>query len=336
MLFSSTTVRAILGGMRAVGLDADALRQRAGIDAEVLARLDGVVEAHKLAQLWMLALERGGREELPVEVGLAIPYGAFGALDYLAGSAADVAAGFASLARHFRQVSSLFSLEIVESDDGGVVRVVWSGPFPVRDLSDEVTIAICVGHFRAGVVGGFGVRAVSLTRPRPARPERYEALFGAPVTFGAAISAMEIDEDVWARRLRNTDPTLQETLQKLTAHLGLGDDQEGLAVAARRALARLLPDVDPSSVARALGLSERSLQRRLQKAGTSYKRVLDAFREAEAERLLARGVPLSEVALRLGFSDQTAWNRAFKRWKGTSPRAWLAARPGPASPPPRA
>jgi AraC-like DNA-binding protein len=86
-------------------------------------------------------------------------------------------------------------------------------------------------------------------------------------------------------------------------------------------------DAEAAGVARALGLSERTLHRRLQELGTTWREVLDGFREAEAERLLLQGPgALSEVALRLGFSDQTAWNRAFRRWKGVSPTDWLRSK----------
>jgi AraC-like DNA-binding protein len=74
-------------------------------------------------------------------------------------------------------------------------------------------------------------------------------------------------------------------------------------------------------------MSERTLHRRLRELGRTFQEVLDAFRESEAERLLVSGRPsLAEVALRLGFSDQSAWNRAFRRWKGTSPTEWAASR----------
>lgn len=335
MLFSATTVRATLQGFAAIGLDAEALRREAGIDAEVLDRLDGVVEADRLFHLWRLALSRSGRDELPTEVGLAIPHGAFGALDYIAASARDIASGFESLAQQFPQVSSLFSLETgTDADGAGFARIVWSAPHAARDLSDEVTVAIIVGHFRDGARGAFRARAVRLTRPEPSRPTRHSELLGAAVTFGCACSAIEVDRDVWRRALPLSDPTLQDTLRRLSAHLSIADDDAEIASAVRRVLLRTLPsgEAAPEGVARALGLSERSVQRRLQQSGTSFKRVLDELREAESERLLAQGVALSDVAQRLGFSDQTTWTRAFKRWKGQAPLAWLAARRGPAGP----
>ena len=79
-------------------------------------------------------------------------------------------------------------------------------------------------------------------------------------------------------------------------------------------------------VARSLGISERTLHRRLSESGTSFQDVLDQFRIQESERLLMQGrVDLAAVALALGFSDQAAWNRFFRRVRNMSPTAWQKA-----------
>ena len=79
-------------------------------------------------------------------------------------------------------------------------------------------------------------------------------------------------------------------------------------------------------VARSLGISERTLHRRLSESGTSFQDVLDQFRIEESERLLLQGkLDLAAVALALGFSDQAAWNRFFRRLRNMSPTAWQNA-----------
>lgn len=336
-LLPAATARALLAGFQALGLDAEALRLQAGLDPATLQRLDGAVSADVFGRLWEGAFQSAPRASLAVEVGLAIPFGSFGALDYLAGSSADVASGLRALASHFRQVSTHFRLEVVEDELGGEVRIRWHDALPVSELSDEFTLAVFVGRFRASALGAFVPRAVRLSRPAPPAPARFEALLGCPVRFGCEPAALELGHEAMRLPLRSADPVLQATLRALAAHLELGATESDLESAVRARLRSLLPDGAPSAalVAGALGLTERTLQRRLQEAGTRFKQVLDEFREAEAERLLGAGMPLVEVALRLGFSDQTAWNRAFKRWKGTSPREWVAARAAPAGAPPR-
>jgi len=71
-------------------------------------------------------------------------------------------------------------------------------------------------------------------------------------------------------------------------------------------------------------MSERSLHRRLSEIDRSYQDVLDTFRRAEAERLLgSRRVGMAAIALALGFADQSAFTRAFRRWTNMTPTAWV-------------
>jgi AraC-like DNA-binding protein len=333
----AASARAMLAGFSALGLDGAALCRAAGIREAELAAPDGILPGEAFARLWQEAHRRAPREELPTETGLAIPFGAFGALDYLAGSSPTVEAAFHSLRSHFRQVAHI-TLEIERGPASADVRLVNPERFPGLEISDEMTLAIFVGRFRGDAGAPFRPSAIRLTRPAPRAPTRHEALLGGPVVYGCSVSGLEIPLAAWTAPMRRADPALQATLRELAGRLDLGAASEDLEVAIRARLRTLLPDgkADAASIARTLGLSERTLNRRLQAIGRSYRGVLDAFREAEAERLLASGrAELSDVAFRLGFSDQTAWNRAFKRWKGMSPTEWLQARssgPGGASP----
>jgi AraC-like DNA-binding protein len=327
----AATARAVLAGLRAVGLDAGAIRAAAGLSPEALAPVDGLVPLEAFGRLWAEAARRAPREELVTEVALAVPFGAFGALDYLAASAPTVGAAFHALAAHFRYVALGVTLELAEGADGGEVRLVNAPSMPDAAQSDEFTVGVFVGRFRARASSPpFRVEQVRLTRPAPPRPTRHAALLGAPVQFGCGAAALRIAAPSWRAPLPGADAGLLATLRELAEHAGLGRaGDDDLAVQVRSRLRLLLPEgrASATAIARALGLSERTLHRRLQASGSSFRRVLEAFREAEAERLLAAGhLPLGEVALRLGFSDQTAWNRAFRRWKGMSPTEWSARR----------
>ena len=85
-------------------------------------------------------------------------------------------------------------------------------------------------------------------------------------------------------------------------------------------LPRAVPDLP--AIARHLAVSERTLRRRLDDEGASYRALLDATRaELAASYVRDRRLPLSEVAFMLGFAEQSAFNRAYKRWTGTTPSA---------------
>jgi AraC-like DNA-binding protein len=333
----AATARALLAGFEVLGIPSGELRAAADIAVEDLAPIDGVLPAGAFAALWREAFRRLPHDELPTEVGLAIPFGAFGALDYLAASSATVAAAFDALASHFRYVATGFSLEIAEGADVAEVRIVPSFAYEGREIGDEFTLAVLAGRFRAALVTpAFRISEVRIARATPPRPTRHAALLGAPVRFGTAVSAMRVPIASWRAPLRTADPALQATLHALAERLDLGPASGDLELGVRARLRPLLREGrgEAAAVARALGVSERTLHRRLRDEGRTFREVLESFREAEAERLLTGGrVPLAELALQLGFSDQTAWNRAFRRWKGMSPTRWLEERRRPTSPP---
>jgi AraC-like DNA-binding protein len=328
-LFPAITVEALLAGFRGVGLDAESIAHDAGLSERDLEDPDAQIDGSAIGALWQRAMIQAGREELPTEVGLAVPFGAFGVVDYLVGSAETVEAGLVALRDHFEAIASAIAFE-VDSDEGGAwVRVTTAAGEP-NHPGLEFSIAVTLARFRAVVDDDWPVDAVELTRAAPAAPTRHAELLRATVTFEHAAARARLSTRALRAPLRGADPALRRTLTHVAKRLAMG--REGapeLEMAIRSRLRDLLPQrrADATSVARSLGLSERTLYRRLGALQRTYQNIVDDFRSAEAERLLARGrLPLAELALSLGFADQTAFNHAFRRWKGTSPRAWLAQR----------
>jgi AraC-like DNA-binding protein len=93
----------------------------------------------------------------------------------------------------------------------------------------------------------------------------------------------------------------------------------------RGVLTPRLSDGEPTraKVANAMGMSERTLHRRLEKEGTSFQQVLDDTRRELAEQYMSRSdLSLAEVAYLIGFGDQSSFFRAFRRWFATSPKRW--------------
>jgi AraC-like DNA-binding protein len=330
ILIPAITADALLRGFEALGLNAHALANAAGIFDRDLQALDAVVPAAAVAKLWREATRRVSREELPTEVGLAIPFGAFGVLDYLVASAETVEAGLGALCDHFRAVCSGIMLELVPDAHGAWLRVVTTAPTEGQEIGEEFTVAVTVGRFRARAQGEILIDAVELTRAIPVGQTRHAALLGAPVSFEHTNAGAHFATGALAARLRTADPALRRTLGQIAKRLEIaGDDTLDFELAIRSRLRNLLPlgKVDAGGVARTLGLSERSLHRRLAELGRSYQSVLDDFRTSEAQRLLAAGrLKMAQIALSLGYADQTAFSRAFRRWTGMPPSEWLARR----------
>ena len=77
---------------------------------------------------------------------------------------------------------------------------------------------------------------------------------------------------------------------------------------------------DQVKIARDLGISARTLRRNLEQEGTSLRALVDDVRRERADELLATGTPVKEIAFVLGFSETSAFSRAYKRWTGRPPK----------------
>jgi AraC-like DNA-binding protein len=318
------TIQAMLAAFRTLGLDEPRLRS----EANVPARLDGGVLVQDVVRrhLWAGAYREAQCAELAIKAGLALPFGALGPMDYLAASADTLGACCEALLRQFRSVSCERSLEIEQHPGDYRVKLVVVDTREDTLAGDEFTLGAMAGRFRARV-DGFSIAAVQLKRPPPKDPERFAALFGAPVSFGHAVAALCLPGRLRDAPISSADPWLTRALESLLPHNDLQAPESTLERSLRNCLRERLPQgrLGAAAVAGALGMSERSLHRRLRELGQSYQVVVDVFRREEAERLLLDGrIDMTEIASRLGFADQSAFSRAFRRWTQMAPRAWLA------------
>jgi AraC-like DNA-binding protein len=314
---------------RALGLDERRLRAEAKIPEKLHGR--GLVPGAVRKQLWASAHREAQRDEFAIEAGLVAPYGVLGPMDYLANSADTLGKSCEVLSRHFHSVSCERTLEIEQRPGDYRVKLVVSGASEDALFADEFALGAIVGRFRAHV-DGFTVAAVQLRRAAPKDPGRFAETFAAPVSFGHATTALCLPGRMRDRPMSSSNPWLRQALESLLPARELGAQCSAIERTLRSCLREQLPQgrLVAASVARSLGMSERSLHRRLREVGQSYQVVVDDFRREEAEYLLLDGgILMAEIAQRLGFADQSAFSRAFKRWTNSTPRAWLTHRNSP-------
>lgn len=153
-----------------------------------------------------------------------------------------------------------------------------------------------------------------------------ESHFGCEIRFGASRNALVFRESDLDRPFVTHNAELLALLGpqldgELDAHAASESVSERVKGALMPALAGQRPSIQ--TVARTLGLSPRTLQRRLTDSGTSFQRVLTtARRELAAQYLRHRSLELTEIAYLLGYDDPNSFFRAFQDWEGTSPGQW--------------
>jgi len=169
------------------------------------------------------------------------------------------------------------------------------------------------------------VRRVHLMRGKPAHHKEYERIFAAPVRFGQDRSAMLMDPGWLALALPTTSRYAGAVLEAHAKGLmeGLGKHAPGRAVAEMVAERLDGGAASMPSVARALGMSRPGLYRALRAEGQTFEDITIRSRKERAYKLLADGRTIAQAAAQLGYSDRSAFSRAFKRWTGLSPSAVL-------------
>jgi AraC-like DNA-binding protein len=172
-------------------------------------------------------------------------------------------------------------------------------------------------------------RRVDFRHAAPADPALYERFFGCQVNFSQPLDRLVLPAHVLSAPLTTSDPELRSFFRAqadaaLEALPPLDDTHARLLHALGEALPRGVPSLNEA--ARQLGLSARTLQRRLAEQGVSYHDVLDeARRDAALRTLASRRRALREAAEAAGFRDEKAFRRAFRRWTGQAPSAYRAS-----------
>lgn len=303
--------------LRSVGLDPDApfdVGQRIAAEAyyDMLERV-----AHAMPDA----------HTLPVRVGPLMQHDDYGALGLAWKSAPTVRASLQRVERYCRLWTDNMTYEN-RPIDGGVLFVLHRAGerrLGMR-LSNECTVASAVGLIRRSASRGFRPRAIYFKHAAPRVTSAHEQFFGCPVRFGEPLDALSIADEALERPNHLGDDGISRfLLERLEEEIHSLGDEESLADQLRREISRSLSAGVPrmADVARRMATSERNLRRRLAERGLSFKDQVDATRRDLAQSLLRQSeFPLSEIAFLTGFSDQSAFQRAFKRWTGATPNGY--------------
>jgi AraC-like DNA-binding protein len=163
--------------------------------------------------------------------------------------------------------------------------------------------------------------------PKPAHGAEYDLLFPCPLEFGKGQSSLLFHSRYLSMPLLQDERTLKHFLERSPADLlSRPDDGDSLSSRLRRLLSRdsaRWPDLE--SVAAHLHSSPQTLRRHLREEGTSFQALKDQLRRDIAIYHLGRAdLSLQQIAEQLGFSEPSAFHRAFKKWTGLTPGAYRA------------
>jgi len=329
--WSTVPVAAIANLLRAVGDGApvQAFCEEVGLDLAPLAP-DVRVPYRQLADLYDTAARWTGDPWFGLHVGANIDVRSFDLIGHLVLTAASLDQVFEVLVRYLPLWTTSAGFQLERSR--GALEIVWSyadpsAPLRRHDCEMSVMAAISAAGLRDA---GRRPREIHFRHPPPADASEHHRLLCAPVRFGMPRNAIVCDAATAALPVASADPGLHALLRELAEQrLSARPRPRSIVDDATAAIARLLPsgDVQLSTVARALGVGTRTLQRRLIGAGTTFSAVLAAVRRDRATHALAHSDrSVGEVATELGYGSSSELHRALRRWVGVGPRAYRRAR----------
>ncbi len=266
-------------------------------------------------------------------VGAETPFGQWDVIDFLAACYPTVGQMFHRIARHFVLINPHFEFVIDDGAAGELPFVEFRHRLLERDdFFDEYNIGIFLGHLRNMTRTDLRLTAARFVQARPTDPSlraAIESYLGCVPTYGARYARMVYSRESWTTPLSGANARLRDALEAHAEALGRElEAARSFGQRVRLAIAQSLRDGDPrlAEVAQRLGMSARTMQRRLRDEDLGFTEMVEEARMHMARRYLVDDtLSISEMSFALGFSEPSAFTRAFRRWAGSAPAEYREA-----------
>lgn len=325
-------IRGYASVMRDLGADPAALLRRYRIAAASLDRDDALISVRAVTQL----LEASSKETRCGDLGLRIAQNqdisVLGPLGIVVRNATTPMDAFHYASRYMFIHSPGLDLLLTPSTlIEGAIELTLKIKLPGNQAQRQ-NIDLCLGtaHRISKMLLGehHSLKAVTLPHAPIAPLSIYRRFFGTSVIANQECAALHLDSSGWRIPLRGGNPALREITEDfLDRHFRAPGSSVSTRV--QMALRRMLgtPQANKTDVAAMLALHPRTLHRRLEMEGTSFEVIREELRKDIAMQYLRETeVPLSQLSAILGFPEQSAFTRSFRRWLGTTPSAFRASK----------
>jgi AraC-like DNA-binding protein len=311
--------------LRELGLDPEALFAESDFDLGLLRDPESIIPYRRAAALLARCVARSGRPDLMLVLAQRGDFSVLGIVSLLARHSPDIGTAWRATIEHLHlhDRGAVATLEV-----GGAVALLGYSIYE-REVagSDQVhLLAIALAQrIMEGLCGGpWHAAEVHLPVRRPRDDAPFRRFFGAPLRYNAERAALVFPAGLLARQIPGADPAVRRAVEALVHELER-QGSRAVGTAVRRVLRAMLAagHASEQGVAAAFSMHRRTLNRRLQDEGTTFRLLLEQTRFEVARQLLRdTDVAVGQIAIGLGYSGPTAFGRAFKRWSGRAPQAW--------------
>lgn len=322
-MIPTVTIKATATAFDSIGLDLTETLRAGGASPAMLRDPFSSIPAEIFAHLWIGAVHLRPEATLPTAAGLAVPPNEFDLLEHV-GSTGDTMGHSLRLVERYRRLATNTSSMRTTRGTHDWLWVVDKSPPPYRFIAEQWVLASLCARFRQDP--HFSIREVYLSQPDRGDADRFARLWGVPVTLGRRYTGVRLADGVMDLPNPTAHPHLRATLTRLADGIELRRlDRNPFASRVRKHLLQALRAGRNAmaDIADDLGLSVPAFQRRLRREGVTFSELLDTHRRESALRMLFEGERnIGGIAYDLGYDDQGSFNRAFRRWTGTTPMRW--------------
>ena len=246
-----------------------------------------------------------------------------GALGYAWLSSSTLRTGLERVVRYWRLLGEKAAAHL-EDTDAGVKTVFESGrtDMVVGPITADFSMSLLVSMCRLNYGDALRPVAVTLKRAKPDGWQVYRGHYGCPVRFGTGEDSFTLARGDADKPLPSSNRQIAATLDGILAQQLAQLDKSNVVARCRASLLEQLSsgELSEEEMAQQLHMSRRTLQRKLADAETTYQQLVDETRRDLALRYIENPhLTITDITFMLGFSQQSAFTRAFRRWTGIAP-----------------
>jgi len=313
--------------LRRSGLDADAVFRAAHVAPVPLREPPARYPAPAVRRLWVAASKASQDPCFGLEVGRSWHVTSFHTLGYAALASATLREALARVTRYCRVVTTGVRLDLIDDGPTATLRLmnafVGEGRPESLEPAAQAGLAALTTLCREARGAPVDPKRMLLMQEDRGCARRLTAFFRCPIGFGADMNALVFAAGDLDAPLETSDPALVRINEQATIRYVVQLRSARLGERARTAILASLPGgrVSQASIARSLHMSPRTMQRKLQGEGLTFRELLDSARRQLARQYgQDRSVTRTELAYLLGFSEARSLSRAMARWKDRSNR----------------
>jgi AraC-like DNA-binding protein len=331
-LISLAGATGLIEAIEAAGGDPDPILRSRGLDRSIFAKPDGFIASSDFAGILEETVRATGDDCFGLHFGESYNPKNVGPVTYVVLNSPTIAVAFQNAGRYLRVHNEAATVSFSIEGRWAYARHLLSNlATEAARQHNEYSLAVGLSMIRLMVGSQWAPVEVQFAHEAPRETSEHVRVFGAPVSFGYAANALVVEREFVERQVPAADERLYPVLRRyLDRVLKEMPREDALLASVRRVVGESLRDGDPKlrQVAGKLAVSPRTLQRQLKEYGVDFKALVDDTRRRFSLNYLRdRKNTLTETAYLLGYSEVSAFNRAFKRWTGSTPSDFRRGEP---------